>query len=123
MLLDTFAWVEFFRGTEKGNKVKKILKEKQCFTSAISLAELSYWAEKEKLNSKKILSSVKELSAILSLDNYILEAAGKISYSKKKEAKNFGMIDAIILACCKAYNLKIVTGDKHFEKETGAVIL
>ncbi len=61
MLLDTFAWVEFFRGTKKGIKVKKILKENQCFTSAISLAELSYWCKKEKIEIKKIILDVKKL--------------------------------------------------------------
>lgn len=123
MLLDTYAWVEYFRGTAKGGKVKKILKERQCFTSAISLAELSQWIAKEKLDSGKILDTVKKISVIINLDNDILEAAGRINHQKKLKIKNFGMIDAIILATSKAYELGVVTGDRHFAEEKGTIII
>ncbi|MCH7902816.1 PIN domain-containing protein [archaeon] len=59
MLLDTYAWVEFFNGTQKGEIVKGLLKKNVCFTSAISLAELSEWIERKKLNRKNILKNVK----------------------------------------------------------------
>ena len=123
MLLDTYAWVEYFRGTAKGIKVKRILEEKQCFTCAISLAELSQWIAKENLDKDKILETVKKLSIILALDNDILEAAGAINCQKKLKNRSFGMIDAIILAASKAYSLKIVTGDRHFAQEEETVLL
>jgi len=123
MLLDTYAWVEYFNGTAKGGKVKKLLKEEQCFTCAISLAELSEWAMREKRGHEKALQAVKKTSIIIGLDNDLLEAAGKINYGKKQKIKNFGMIDAIILAASKAYSLPVVTGDKHFASEEGTVLL
>jgi predicted nucleic acid-binding protein len=123
MLLDTFAWVEYFRSTSKGKKVKKLIVEEQCFTCAISLAELSYWASKEKVDLNKILFAVKSLSIIINLDNTVLETAGMLNYQKKKKIKNFGMIDAIILATSRAYSLPVVSGDKHFSEEEGTIIL
>ncbi|MFH1663909.1 MAG: PIN domain-containing protein [archaeon] len=123
MLLDTFAWVEFFRGTKKGVKVKKFLIESQCFTCAISLAELNYWIMKEKLDENKIITAVKSMSAVISLDNSVLEFAGKLNYLRKQQDKNFGMVDAIILAVSKSYGLPVVTGDRHFEKEKGTIML
>lgn len=122
MLLDTYAWIEYFLGSKKGKKVKRMLKEAECFTSAISLAEISYWLAKNKSNQEK-LSLVKNFSTVLSLDNDLLEAAGRISYQKKQDIKDFGLIDAIILATSKAYGLPVVTGDKHFEKEEGTIML
>jgi predicted nucleic acid-binding protein len=122
MLLDTYAWVEYFRGTEKGGEVKNLLAKEQCFSCAISLAELSQWVESENLGEKKVIETVKKLSIIINLDNDLLEAAGKLNYHMKKTAKNFGMIDAIILATAKAYGLKIVTGDRHFENENSVMI-
>ncbi len=123
MLLDTYAWIEYFIGYEKGRIVKKIIRERECFTSAISLAEISYWLAKYNHNQEKFLSSVKKLSTMISLDNDLLEAAGRISYQKKKKIKDFGMIDAIILATSRAYSLPVVTGDKHFSEEEGTILL
>jgi len=122
-LLDTYAWVEFFKGTEKGAKVNEIIKSMQCFTSIISLAELSEWIERENLNRNEIIGGVKKSSAIINLDEELIELAGKINFHKKKEIKGFGMIDAIILATSKIYGLKIVTGDQHFKSEENAIIL
>jgi len=123
MLLDTFAWIEYFLGSEKGKRVKRIIRERECFTSAISLAEISYWLAKHNYDQEKFLNSVKKLSILLSLDNDLLEAAGRISYQKKKKIKDFGMIDAIILATSRAYALPVVSGDKHFSEEEGTIIL
>ena len=121
LLLDTYAWVEFFNGTTKGEKVKQILKGSACFTSAICLAELSEWIEREKLDRKKI-AEVKKLSSILELDSETMELAGILKVKKRKTAKGFGLIDAIILATAKQYNLKIVTGDKHFKEENALML-
>lgn len=125
ILLDTYAWVEYFRGSKKGEIVKKIIKENACFTSAISLAELSQWISKENIDRKKILDFVKKQSIILKLENDLLEKAGIINNHKKTKEKisNFGMIDSIILATAKAYSLKLVTGDKHFASEKESIII
>ena len=122
MLLDTFAWIEFFNGTEKGAKVKQLLKENACFTSAICLAELSEWIERNGLDRKEKMNAVKKLSSIIGLDEQTLELAGLLKVKKRKTVKGFGMLDAIILATAKQYKLKIVTGDKHF-KEENAILL
>ena len=124
MLFDTFAWIEYFTKTQNTDKVKKILFESpQCFTSAISLAELSQWIEKENLNRSEILSNVKKLSLIIDLNNDLLEFAGIINFNKRKSIKDFGLIDSIILATAKAHNLQLVTGDKHFANEPNVLLL
>lgn len=122
MLLDTFAWIEFFNGTEKGLKVKQLLKENACFTSAICLAELSEWIERNGLDRKEKMNAVKKLSSIIGLDEQTLELAGLLKVKKRKTVKGFGMLDAIILATAKQYKLKIVTGDKHFKEENAMLL-
>lgn len=117
MLLDTYAWVEFFNATQKGKVVKRILKSNPCFSSAISLAELSEWVEREKLGRKKIFQAVKTLSIVLALDGETLELAGILKIQKRKRAKGIGMIDSIVLATAGQYGLQIVTGGKHFAGE------
>lgn len=122
MLLDTYAWVEFFRGTAKGVTVQNVLEDNSCFTSAISLAELSEWIEREQLDRDWILKSVKKLSAIIPLDIETLELSGVLKVQKRKELKGIGLIDCIILAVSKRYQLKVVTGDSHFKDENALLL-
>ena len=122
LLLDSYAWVEFFNGTEKGKKVKAFLEKENCFTSAISIAELSEWIERERLNRKEKMREIKTLSSVLSLDLELLELAGIVKIQKRRKEKGFGLIDAIILATAKTHGLKIVTGDKHFKEEKAVML-
>ena len=117
MLLDTFAWIEFFRSTEKGLKVNELIRGNICFTSAVSLAELSEWVEKEKLDRKFIFHVVQNFSTVLDVTQSQFELAGILKVEKRRTTKNFGIVDAIILATAKQYNLPVVTGDKHFDGE------
>ncbi|MFH1256199.1 MAG: PIN domain-containing protein [Candidatus Diapherotrites archaeon] len=122
MLLDTYAWVEFFKGTGKGEKVKELLRKNACFSSAISLAELSEWIEREGIERDKVIPVVKKLSSIIEVDQQTFELAGIIKVKKRETAKGFGLIDAIILATARQYNLKLVTGDKHFQGENTLIL-
>src|SRR3989338_7542280 len=109
MILDTFAWIELFEGTKKGQTVDTIIRNRQCYTSAISLAELSAWIETSGLDRKLTLNTVKKTSIVIALDEPILENAGILKIQKRKIIKDFGLIAAIILSTAKQYNLKIVT--------------
>ena len=41
MMLDSFAWMEYFMGTPKGEKVKKLVdNDLQLYTSPIVVAEI-----------------------------------------------------------------------------------
>jgi len=122
LLLDTYAWVEFFRGTKKGERVKEILKS-QCFTCAISLAELNEWCHREKLRPHKYSKIVKELSIIIVPDEAIYELAGRINFLQKKRVKGWGIVDSLILTTAKIYGLTIVTGDRHFKNIKNVIMI
>lgn len=117
MLLDTYAWIEYFKATEKGEKVKKLIENSNCFTSAISLAEISYFAQIQNLDKDEALTTVKQLSTIIDLEHQALESAGAIKAEKRKTVKDIGLIDSIIIAVSRTYQLPIVTGDSHFKGE------
>lgn len=123
LLLDTYAWVEFFRGTEKGKIVKGLLEKETCFTCALSLAELSEWAHREGHDAGTLLGTVKELSIIIFPDEAIFALAGKINFLLKKKVKGWGLADSIILATAKVNGLRVVTGDKHFKGIRGTIFL
>jgi len=117
LLLDSFAWVEYIKGTEMGDKVRRILKENDCYTSQISLAEISSWCERNRIESRTYLYAMKTQTKIIPIMDDTLELSGKIHSQKRKKIKDFGLIDAIILAAALENNLKVVTGDRHFRDE------
>jgi len=125
MLLDTYAWVEFFKGTNKGKEVKEILKKERCYTSIISIAELVEWCLKNNLETKigEYIKNINKISIILNLDEEIVLLAGKINHERKKKIKGWGMIDSLISATSISYNLNILTGDIHFKDLSNAKIL
>ena len=53
IIFDTFAWIEYFEGTKKGNKVKEYLENNEVITPIIVLLELSYKADKKNGITKK----------------------------------------------------------------------
>src|SRR3989344_4935896 len=113
-LLDSYAWVEFFLGTAEGERVKEILEQRECFTSIISISQIVKWALRNDIDFKDRIARIEALSEILYLDKKISELSGKINFNQKRKIKTFGMIDSIIYATAKVYNLPILTGDEHF---------
>jgi predicted nucleic acid-binding protein len=115
LLLDTSAWVEFFQKTERGEKVKHYLKKERCFTSIVSIAEISHWARKQKLNSKELVGYITSLTEILNLTLDIAFLAGELNFERKRIIKNWGMLDSFILATAARFGLKILTKDSQFQ--------
>ena len=122
MILDTYAWIELFKGGAKGQKVKGLLESGKCFTSGISIAELSEWIEKDKAHRQFVFHTVETLSTVLEINRETLELGGILKAEKRKTIKDFGMIDAIILATARQYSLPVVTGDAHFRGENSIML-
>lgn len=123
MLIDTYAWIEFFIGSKKGEKVREILEKGKIFTSIISLAEIAEWCLKNDKNTDYYTDIVKKYSIVLNLNEYISSFSGKVNFERKKKIEGWGMIDSLILATGLTYGLKILTGDKHFSDIENTLIL
>ena len=123
MLLDTSAWVEFFIKSEKGELVKNILQTEKCCTSIVTLAEISNWALRENQNGKECLKFIVSIAKILNLTHEISFLAGELNFQRKKNVKNWGMVDSFILATALIYDLKILTKDNHFRDLDNVEIL
>tara|TARA_Y100000310_G_scaffold278559_2_gene297051 strand:- start:336 stop:710 length:375 start_codon:yes stop_codon:yes gene_type:complete len=114
MLLDSCAWIEFFIGSKKGEVVKKLLEDKECFTSVVSISEIINWAVSEGFDYERFVKIVRKLSSVLELNDDILEYSGKFNFERKKEIHNWGMLDSFIYCSAKIYSLQVFTFDHHF---------
>ncbi len=123
MLFDSSAWIELFKGTSEGLKVKEILKSEDVITSIVSLAEIRAWFAKNNKSFDEFLGNIKETSTIVSLKETMALQAGIFYHIRRKEVSSFGMIDSIIYATAQYYNHLVLTTDNHFKGLEGVELL
>ena len=123
MLIDTSAWVEFLLGSRKGNRVRERINSEACYSSIVTIAELSNWAQRENQETERIIDAVKELSAVIGLDEDIAVLAGKLNFNRKKENRKWGIMDSMILATAEMYDMEILTCDDDFSDVSKVTVL
>jgi predicted nucleic acid-binding protein len=121
-VIDSYGWIEYFRGSEEGKIAKNYIENKNCATASITIAELSEKYKRENKDFQDDLNFIIGRTKILNLDAEIAVMAGKINFENKKKIKNWGLSDSIILATAQLLNAKVVTGDEHF-RDLSAIML
>ena len=124
-LLDTYAWVEYFIGSTKGEFVKGMVEDENSviYTPECCLAELKGWAIREGVDFEELYRIVRKLSDIHCITTEDWLEAATVRSEMRKKAKDFEMMDALIVAQQRRLGCKVVSGDAHFEGVEGAVLL
>ena len=120
-VIDSYAWIEYFRGSASGEKARPFIEKGSSATVSITLAELQEKYLREKWSTfAPDLKFITTKSSVVPIDREISVSGGRINYENKKKIKNWGMADSIILATARVFSAKVVTGDPHFKgiKET-----
>ncbi|MCD4792458.1 MAG: PIN domain-containing protein [Bacteroidales bacterium] len=117
-LLDTNAIIRHFASFSKiGKKAKKIINEgesnqHQLFISVISLMEIMFLAEKNRipLNLTESIKLIKQKScySIINFNTDILQIAENVDF--------YELHDRLILATAKYLNCPILSSDKKFKE-------
>lgn len=124
IVIDAYAWIEFFIGSEKGCRVKELLENAdEIYTPGTVLAEIARKYIREGADEKTVearLQAVASASNIAHLDvGTSLEAAkcySELTATAKKSRLNTpSLFDAIVLGTGRSLGSKIVTGDEHFK--------
>ena len=122
-VLDSFAWVEYFLGSNRVEKVKDFIESKKCATPTIVIAELSAKYSNDKTDFTDKLKFIKFNAKIMFLTDEIAELAGKIKIQQRKTKKDFGFADSIIYATALLCNARVISGDPHFEDIKEAIMV
>jgi len=124
IVVDTYAWIELFLGSEKGKKVKNTLENvEEVYTPSIVLAETARKFLREGNDEHTIaewLDIIKAASNITQIDPTLALEAAKCNRELAEKAKRFkqnkpSLFDAIVLATARINQCKILTGDEHFK--------
>jgi len=111
IVFDSYAWIEYFAGTKKGEIVKGIIKsQEEILTPSVCIAEIKRKYLRENKEYKSRIKFITMRSKIIKIDLNISSIAADLSYEKK-----LYMIDAIVYACAIFTKTEILTGDRHFK--------
>jgi predicted nucleic acid-binding protein len=116
-VIDTYAWIEYFLGTDKGRIVSKIIEDpcNESFSSMLTVAELSRFFQRKNLPFALVRKKVESLGKIIPFTIDFADELGRISYQISQTRKHMGMADVSVYLVAKKLNAKIVTGDQDFK--------
>lgn len=101
-IMDSYAWLEYFMGTEAGRKVRQIIDTEmdEKLTPSICLAETYAKILKTEDEEKAELRRefIKSRSALIPLDEDLAVEAAKTDVTMKKRVHGWGLADSIVLS-------------------------
>ena len=120
---DTYAWVEYFLGTNKGKEIEKYFANNEIITPITALIELDCKAAKHGWDKDFMFEFVKSKSNVFFINWEITKISSQIYLEQRKKFSDFGLNCAIILATSRVNNSKLLTGDKHFKGLSDVIFL
>lgn len=114
-VIDSWAWIAYFDGTEAGKRVDNVLLNSEAFTSAVTVGEVLSKAERQGKDTEKIFDFMISLSKIIDVNADVAKKVGLLHAQVKKSSSNFSLADAFALQTAKHLNAKVLTGDPDFK--------
>ena len=122
-IIDTFAWIEYFKASKMGEFAKEYIESENSVTPTIVVSEISRKLRKDieignetREGRIRRLEFIRSTSRIVDLDFETAVEAGEINEKFKDKAKGWGLADSIILCTALGLKGKVVTGDDHFRE-------
>ncbi|MFP3089072.1 PIN domain-containing protein [Treponema sp. TIM-1] len=110
-IIDSSAWIEFFKGNEKYSFIKELIYTNLVCTNDIILTELLPLVIHQRENKlADLLNSLRKKVLVIDWR----EIQGIQLLNLKYGNNNVGISDILIAQNCMQNKLKIVTKDKHF---------
>ena len=115
-VIDSYAWIEYFKGTKSGGRARPYIEGDRAATSTVTLAELrEKYLREEWLSFDTDLKFISARTFIAPVDRAIGLLAGELNHVRKESVRDWGMADSVVLATARNASAKVVTGDRHFE--------
>ena len=119
VLVDSWAWVEYFKGsaTEKAKEI--IESNEQMFVSAINVSEIYLFLLRNRpFEADKLIKFVLDSSFVIPVETSPSLKAAKIKLSQK-----IGLADAIVIATAEDNKAEILTGDDDFKNMKNVIYI
>lgn len=131
IIFDSYAWVEYFIGSEKGAVAKEYLEGDKIVTPDVVLAEIARKYLREGLTVGEVKGRVYFIAArseVEAVDADIALAAAEAwkelqERARKRKLRAPSLTDGIVLALARRHGAKVLTGDEHFKGMEEAIML
>lgn len=132
IVFDTYAWVEYFIGSERGAVVGGYLERGgEIITPDIVLAEIARKYLREGIGTSEVekrLYYIASRSEIENIDAELGLRAGQTwqelaTSARRKKLQSPSLTDGIVLATARRHRAKVLTADRHFEGMAEAQML
>jgi len=121
VLIDSWAWIEFFQGSNAGAAVMGYLDDDQdLIISAVNLAEVYRWIlhfYDERIAEEK-KAAMKERCILIDVDEEIAVEAARIKHRLK-----WGLGDSIVYATARREAASVLTGEGNFQGQNDVIFL
>jgi predicted nucleic acid-binding protein len=116
ILIDSCGWLEFFADGPRAGKFAPYFEQKEKIVVPALVIYEVYKKIKRETTEEQALLAVGQMQQcrILPVNHSHVLSAADLSLKH-----SLPMADAIILACAKAENAKLITSDRHFKKLEG----
>lgn len=122
VLIDSWAWIEYFRGSKAGEQIKGVIEdsEEKMIISTINIAEvyrsiLRFYSEDF---AEEKIEAMKQRAFVCDVIEEIAVEAAKIKHKKK-----WGLGDSLIYATAKKEGARVLTGDPDFKDVEGVIFI
>jgi predicted nucleic acid-binding protein len=124
VVLDSWAWIELFSGSERGSRIdRELSKASEVFTSSVTLAEIvSASARRGRPVEDKVLA-VRGRSKVVSPSSEDSVGAGLLHAEVKQTSPNFSLADSFVLQLARKVGARVLTGDPDFRGVKEALLL
>lgn len=114
--VDSWAWIEYFKGSSAGGKAAKYIESMETlFCTQLTLFEVYWFVLKNKSEeaAKRSIEKMKNDFGLLveEIDDELIFSAAKI-----KKEDGLALADAFLMATARRHGAKVVTGDPDFKK-------
>ncbi|MAG02632.1 PIN domain nuclease [Candidatus Pacearchaeota archaeon] len=123
IILDAYAWIEYFRASDEGEKVKKLLENNESYTLSVNLAEVISKIKRIGGDVEGPYKVIIANSKILELNSSMAREGGLLHAEIYNKVKDMGIADCLLLQAARSINAKIVTGDRHFKEFREAILI
>ena len=120
VLVDSWAWIEYFKGSEAGKKAKVHMDKEDLIVSTINVAEVfrHFLAHSSAKDAETAIGFMLKASFAIPVDVDIALKAAQIRHERK-----WGLGDAIVYATAVLKGAKVLTGDSDFKGDKDAIFI
>jgi PIN domain nuclease of toxin-antitoxin system len=115
VIVDSWAWVEYLKGTEAGEKVRRYLESGEAYTHSVTISEVISKLVRKGLDIEMAIRTLTSLPRVVETTRASAVQVGELHAKVRKKSPNFSLADAFVLDAAQRLGIKVLTGDPDFE--------